>query len=136
MGTITLGNISTDGNISQTLSFYSVYLRPYPALPWHNVDNVPLAFLLCWWPYAVIFVRTTTMLEEKDKKANGNLLKDVVIPAYFNSLINPILYIAMTPDVKEELKNLILCKDLATIARQSTLSRSKDMPRPLLVTLE
>ena len=83
----------------------------------------PPAFLLCWWPYAVIFVRGTFMRTPEGEKATGRLLYNWVIPAYLNSLINPLLYIALKDDVKEELKNLILCRS-TPMPRQSTRSMS------------
>merc|ERR1712062_310319 len=73
-----------------------------------GMGTITLAFLLCWWPYAVIFVRGTLMEGEEEKKTTGRLLYNMVIPAYLNSLINPLLYIALKEDVRDTLKNLIL----------------------------
>ena len=65
------------------------------------------AFLVCWWPYAVCFVLGSS----------SAVLKNIVILAYLNSLINPLLYIAIKKDVREGMKNLILCRDLARYER-------------------
>ena len=117
MGTITLGNIST-GLLKQYQGQDFIFIFTTISSPAHCCYCSP-AFLLCWWPYAVIFVRGTFMRTEEGKKATGKLLYNMVIPAYLNSLINPLLYIALKDDVKEELKNLILCRNTA-MARQST----------------
>ena len=91
---------------------------------WHNVDNIPPAFLLCWWPYAIIFVRGTFLETEEEKAATGRLLYNMVIPAYLNSLINPLLYIALKEEVRDELKNLILCRDLDMLRQETLRKRS------------
>ena len=73
------------------------------------------AFFLCWWPYAICFVLGS--FAETDRESPHYLLKNIVIPAYLNSLINPLLYIAIKKDVREALRNLILCRDLAEYER-------------------
>ena len=97
--------------------FYSVYLRL-------SVDNISAAFLLCWWPYAVIFIRGYFLSDEEEKNNNGKLLYSLVIPAYLNSLINPLLYIALKEEVRDELKNLILCRDLEMVRQETLRQRS------------
>ena len=97
-----------------------LYLYSWPYI---HVDNFPPAFLLCWWPYAIIFVRGTFMEGEEEKKTTGELLYNMVIPAYLNSLINPLLYIALNEDVRETLKNLILCRDMAMVIQSTRRPR-------------
>lgn len=91
------------------------------------MGTITLAFLLCWWPYAVIFVRGTFMEGEEEKKTTGRLLYNMVIPAYLNSLINPLLYIALKEDVRDTLKNLILCRDLEMVRQSTRRTREKDL---------
>ena len=50
------------------------------------------AFLICWWPYAIIFMLGRLVL----RTDHGKLLGNVVVPAYLNSLINPILVMTST----------------------------------------
>ena len=59
-----------------------------------------LAFLICWWPYAVIFMMGRA--EEEPQLAGA-----LVILAYLNSLINPCLYMVINKDVRNGLKNII-----------------------------
>jgi len=77
---------------------------------------VSAAFLICWWPYAIIFMLGRLVLGTD----HGKLLGNVVVPAYLNSLINPILYIVISKDVRNGFKNLILCRDIPTHERQLT----------------
>ena len=81
-----------------------------------NVDNIASAFLMCWWPYAAIFIRGWFLPEQEDENT-GRLLYHTVIGGYLNSLINPLLYIAIKKDVREALKNFILCRDMASFER-------------------
>ena len=75
------------------------------------------AFLLCWWPYAICFVLGSFEEEDAERETPHYLLKNIVILAYLDSLINPLLYIAIKKDVREALRNLILCRDLAEYER-------------------
>ena len=81
-----------------------------------NVDNIASAFLMCWWPYAAIFIRGWFLPEQEDENT-GRLLYHTVIGGSLNSLINPLLYIAIKKDVREALKNFILCRDMASFER-------------------
>ena len=64
---------------------------------------------------------------EEEKKTTGRLLYNMVIPAYLNSLINPLLYIALKEDVRDTLKNLILCRDLEMVGQSTRRTREKDL---------
>ena len=64
---------------------------------------------------------------EEEKKTTGRLLYNMVIPAYLNSLINPLLYIALKEDVRDTLKNLILCRDLEMVRQSTRRTREKDL---------
>ena len=75
------------------------------------------AFLLCWWPYAICFVLGSFEEEDTERETPHYLLKNIVILAYLNSLINPLLYIAIKKDVREALKNFVLCRDMASFER-------------------
>ena len=77
------------------------------------------AFLLCWWPYAVILIRGFFLPE--DKKTTGRLLYTAVIGGYLNSLINPLLYIALNRDVRGELRNLAMVRRSALRPRETHL---------------
>jgi len=65
------------------------------------MGTITLAFLICWWPYAIIF-----MLGMK-----GNILRQVVTLAYLNSLINPVLYIAINKQVRKAIVNMFTCQE-------------------------
>ena len=52
---------------------------------------------MCWWPYAVVFMIGV--------ENNIELVSDLVILAYLNSLINPCLYMGINRDVRAALEN-------------------------------
>ena len=65
------------------------------------MGTITLAFLVCWWPYAIIFMMG---------KTSGTILQKVVTLAYLNSLINPILYICISKQVRRAMVQLFTCK--------------------------
>ena len=72
------------------------------------MGTITATFLVCWWPYAVLFMR---------RKASS-WMWNVVVLAYLNSLINPLLYIFINKDVRQSVINLFTCKDILEIDRQ------------------
>lgn len=66
------------------------------------MGTITLAFLVCWWPYAVIFMMGDT---------NPAILQKVVTLAYLNSLINPILYICINKQVRKAIMKLFTCQE-------------------------
>lgn len=70
------------------------------------------AFLICWWPYAILF-----MMKGSGKEIKGIWIWNVVVLAYFNSLINPVLYIVINKDVRQSVVNLFTCKNIEKIER-------------------
>jgi len=66
------------------------------------MGTITLAFLVCWWPYAVIFMMGDT---------NPAILQKVVTLAYLNSLINPILYICINKQVRKAIMKLFTCEE-------------------------
>ena len=74
---------------------------------------ITIAFLICWWPYAILF-----MLKSGSKyDIPGKWIWNVVVLAYFNSLINPVLYIFINKDVRQSVVNLFTCKNIEKIER-------------------
>eukprot|EP00092_Neocalanus_flemingeri_P096873 GFUD01123349.1.p1 GENE.GFUD01123349.1~~GFUD01123349.1.p1 ORF type:complete len:344 (+),score=82.16 GFUD01123349.1:73-1104(+) len=65
------------------------------------MGTITMAFLVCWWPYAIIFMMG---------KNSGAILQKVVTLAYLNSLINPILYIFINKQVRNAMVKLFTCK--------------------------
>ena len=53
------------------------------------------------------------VLQENHDKLLGN----VVVLAYLNSLINPILYIVISKDVRNGFRNLMLCRNISAHER-------------------
>jgi len=66
------------------------------------------AFLICWWPYAIIF-----MLNDNAKYKI--VLGNVVVLAYSNSLINPVIYMVINKHVREAVWNLITFKGVNNV---------------------
>ena len=66
------------------------------------MGTITLAFLVCWWPYAVIFMMGDT---------NPAILQKVVTLAYLNSLINPILYICINKQVRKAIMKMFTCQE-------------------------
>ena len=64
---------------------------------------ITLAFLVCCWPYAVIFMMGFD-------KASGAILQKIVTLLYFNSLINPVLYICINKQVRASVIKMFTCK--------------------------
>ena len=66
------------------------------------MGSITLAFLVCWWPYAIIFMMG---------KNSGLILQKVVTLAYMNSLINPVLYICINKQVRKAIMKLFTCQE-------------------------
>lgn len=84
---------------------------------------ITLTFLICWWPYAIIFM--TIPSNEGNMKYLGN----VVLLSYTNSLINPLLYISINKQVRDAVRRLLTCQDIYhrsewSSGRASTLKKS------------
>ena len=58
------------------------------------------AFLLCWWPYAVVVMMDMDAGVEEKK-----ILDDLILLGYLNSLINPCLYMIINRDLRASLRN-------------------------------
>merc|ERR1712183_674234 len=67
------------------------------------MGTLTIAFLLCWWPYAVVFMIGV--------QKNIEIVSNLVILAYLNSLINPCLYMIINRDVRAGLKNVFCCNN-------------------------
>ena len=76
------------------------------------MGSITAAFLICWWPYALLF-----MLEGSGMTISRPLMGNVVVLAYCNSLINPVLYMAINKDVRQSIVNLFTCKNIDKIER-------------------
>eukprot|EP00092_Neocalanus_flemingeri_P024395 GFUD01026451.1.p1 GENE.GFUD01026451.1~~GFUD01026451.1.p1 ORF type:complete len:346 (+),score=90.25 GFUD01026451.1:73-1110(+) len=85
------------------------------------MGTITLAFLVCWWPYAIIFMMGF-------EKNSVTVLQKVVTLAYLNSLINPILYICINKQVRKAIVRLFTCQKqddrFGSDGPQSTFSRS------------
>ena len=95
MGTITLGKLLA-------------------TKPFCSIDCVIFhlaAFLICWWPYAIIFMI-----------GDFTLLWNVVTLAYLNSLINPVLYILINRDVRICIRAILTCKANSELTRAPSVN--------------
>ncbi|CAO2627706.1 fMet-Leu-Phe receptor [Lemmus lemmus] len=64
------------------------------------------AFFLCWCPYQVVALIATIRVHERWNSINPNLIVAVNVTsalAFFNSCLNPILYVFMGQDFREKL---------------------------------
>jgi len=68
------------------------------------MGTITLAFLICIWPYGVVFMKGGFLEKKKD------ILQKVVTLMYLNSLINPVLYILINKQVREALVKLFTCQ--------------------------
>jgi len=75
------------------------------------MGTITLAFLICWWPYAIIFMI-----------GDFTLLWNVVTLAYLNSLINPVLYILINRDVRICIKAILTCKANSELTRAPSVN--------------
>ena len=66
------------------------------------MGTVTLTFLVCSWPYAIIFMK-------RDNRPV--VLQKVVTLLYSNSLINPILYICINKQVRKAIMKMFTCQD-------------------------
>ena len=82
---------------------------------------ITLTFLICWWPYAIIFM--TIPSNEGNMKYLGYpitrtlilthfKIRNVVLLSYTNSLINPLLYISINKQVRDAVRRLLTCQDI------------------------
>ena len=67
------------------------------------MGTITLAFLICIWPYGVIFMMG--VLQQKKE-----ILQKVATLMYLNSLINPVLYIFINKQVRRALVKLFTCQ--------------------------
>ena len=74
---------------------------------------ITLAFLICCWPYAILFMLSSG----SNIVIPGQWLGNVVVLLYCNSLINPVLYIFINKDVRQSVVNLIRCRNVEKIER-------------------
>ena len=66
------------------------------------MGTITLTFLICSWPYAIIFMK-------RDNRPV--VLQKVVTLLYSNSLINPILYICINKQVRKAIIKMFTCQD-------------------------
>ena len=62
---------------------------------------VTLTFLLCWWPYAILFLLDIGSPNIHDIQSHDMTLAEADILVYANSLMNPIIYMACNPNVRK-----------------------------------
>ena len=74
------------------------------------MGSITAAFLICWWPYAILF-----MLQDDDIPKIW--IWNVVVLAYFNSLINPVLYMIINKEVRRSLVHLFTGENIEKIER-------------------
>ena len=74
---------------------------------------ITLSFLICLWPYAILFMLAVGSNIDIPAQWLGN----VVVLLYCNSLINPVLYIFINKDVRQSVVNLLTCKNVEKIER-------------------
>ena len=74
---------------------------------------ITMTFLICWWPYAILFMLSVGSHYDIPTIYIGN----VVVLAYCNSLLNPVLYIYFNKDVRQTVVNLLTCKSIEKIER-------------------
>ena len=96
------------------VSFNSDFEKVKPYLKKHQfrrerrvtivMGTITLAFLICIWPYGVVFMTGGFLEKKKD------ILQKVVTLMYLNSLINPLLYILINKQVREALVKLLTCQ--------------------------
>ena len=72
------------------------------------MGTITLSFLVCVWPYAVIFMKGESFIFGKN---NGPTLQKVVTLMYLNSLINPILYICINKQVRKAIVKMFTCQE-------------------------
>ena len=66
------------------------------------MGTITLTFLICSWPYAIIFMM-------RDNRPV--VLQKVVTLLYSNSLINPILYICINKQVRKSIMKMFACQE-------------------------
>merc|ERR1711884_504980 len=68
--------------------------------------TITLTFLVCWWPYIIIFMLGDSIPWGENK---GIILWNFVTLAYSQSLINPVLYISINREVRRNVGKLFCC---------------------------
>lgn len=74
--------------------------------PLRVLSSVVAAFFLCWCPYQVVALIATIRIRERWSGLSPNLIVAVNVTsalAFFNSCLNPILYVFMGQDFREKL---------------------------------
>jgi len=77
---------------------------------------ITLVFLICWWPYAVVL-----MMRDKH---NMELLGNLALLAYTNSLLNPLIYISISEQVRESVVKVVTCQGLVALIAENTFNHS------------
>ena len=87
------------------------------------IGAISFAFLLCWGPY---FGFSMYWLCRYEQNKHRDILMLLVSIGYINSLVNPLLYIAVSKDIRTIIYSVITCKkDQNSRLRTETLSQSK-----------
>ena len=94
------------------------------------IGAMSFAFLFCWSPYFV-FSMYWLCRSEQDKMSHRDILMPLVSLGYINSLVNPVLYITISKDIRTIIYNVITGqKEQSSRLRTATLGRSKTSQFP------
>ena len=73
-----------------------------------RIGTVTLTFLLCWWPYMIMFMYWPYKYDG-NKQIQRIIFEIVGNLGYINSFINPVLYISISRDIRRIILSNITC---------------------------
>ena len=93
---------------------------------------ITLVFLICWWPYAVVLM----MRDKHNMELLGNLAllaytnrfnildESVLVHTCKSSLLNPLIYISISEQVRESVVKVVTCQGLVALIAENTFNHS------------